>query len=136
MPASGHYKQSYCDRFHVNRLNALTNALISILSSYRYCFYSVPFFSPVECNCIGRHYHKRDIAKCQPNKIHTAFTLLVNRILPDGPNAFFCHYRRVSINFFLSFYFITTTWFVFPTSQTTKGRNKSRNSSTNCFFHF
>lgn len=60
------------------------------------------FFSPAECNGIGRHYHKRDIAKCQPNKVHTALTLLVNRILPDGPNAFFCHYRRVAINFFFS----------------------------------
>lgn len=65
------------------------------------------FFSPAECNGIGRHYHKRDIAKCQPNKVHTALTLLVNRILPDGPNAFFCHYRRVAINFFslLLFYY-------------------------------
>lgn len=100
-------------------------------------FTSFLFFSPVECNCIGRHYHKRDIAKCQPNKVHTAFTLLVNRILPDGPNAFFCHCRRVAIIFFFSSFILLQPLDMFfqhhrPQRVETKAATRRRLF----FFHF
>lgn len=92
------------------------------------------FFSPVECNSIGRHYHKRDIAKCQPNKVQTALTLLVNRILPDGPNAFFCHYRRVAINFFSLLLFYYNHLICFSNITDHKGSKQKPQLVDGCFF--